>query len=109
MKARWIAGLMALVVSSGLLLTGAPAAHASSKGRKNMALALGAATIYSLLRGKTTQGLILGAGTFYAYKRYQDARKGERRRSRYYSTRYSRYPRYARYRTYRTSRSYRYR
>jgi hypothetical protein len=106
MKTRWMAGLMALVVSSGLLLTGAPAAHASSKGRKNTALVLGAATIYSLLKGKTTQGLILGAGTFYAYKRYQDARKGERRRTRYYARRYSSYPRYARYRS---QRSYRYR
>jgi len=109
MKTRWMAGLMALVVSSGLLLTGAPAAHAGSKGRRNMALVLGAASIYSLMKGKTTQGLILGAGTLYAYNRYQDAHKDERRRSRYYSTRYSRYPRYARYRTYRTSRSYRYR
>jgi len=106
MKTRWIAGLMAVVVSSGLLLTGAPAAHAGSKGRKNTALVLGAASIYSLLQGKTTQGLILGAGTLYAYKRYQDARNGERRRYRYYSRRYYSYPRYARYRSHR---GYRYR
>ena len=44
MKTRWMAGLMALVVSSGLLLTGAPVAHASSKGRRNTTIGLGAAT-----------------------------------------------------------------
>src|SRR5438094_8013575 len=63
MKSRWTAGLMALAVSVGLLFTGAPVAHASSKGRLNTTYALGAATIYSLLRGKTTQGLSLGAGS----------------------------------------------
>jgi len=94
MKTRLFAGLMALVVSTGLLFTGAPAAHAGSKGRLNMTYLLGAASIYSLLKGKTTQGLILGAGTAYAYKRYADARKGERRRARYYTSRY-RYRRYA--------------
>ena len=88
MKSRWIAGLMALAVSAGLLFSGAPAAQASSKGRLNTTYALGAATIYSLLKGKTTQGLILGAGTAYAYKRYNDAHRSERRRSRYYQSRY---------------------
>jgi len=97
MKTRILAGLMALAVSAGLLFAGAPAAHASSKGRLNTTYALGAASIYSLLKGKTTQGLILGAGTAYAYKRYSDAKKGERRRARYYSTRYYRAPRSVRY------------
>lgn len=98
MKSRWTAGLMALAVSVGLLFAGAPQAQASSKGRLNTTYALGAATIYSLLKGKTTQGLILGAGTAYAYKRYNDAHRVERRRSRYYTTRsYYRYPRYGRY------------
>jgi hypothetical protein len=98
MKTRWMAGLMALVVSSGLLLTGAPGAQASSKGRLNTTLGLGAATIFSLLKGKTTQGLILGAGAAYAYKRYNDARKSERRRS-YYISRYGGTPRYYRVRS----------
>ena len=105
MKTRLLAGLMALVVSAGLLVTGAPAAHAGSKGRRNTALVLGAATIYSLLKGKTTQGLILGAGTAYAYKRYSDARKGERRRARYSTSRY----RYGRYASVRRGSRYRYR
>jgi len=100
MKPRILAGVMALVVSAGLLFVGAPAANAGSKGRLNTTYALGAATVYSLLKGKTTQGLILGAGTAYAYKRYRDAKKGERRR--YYSTRYYRSPRSSRY--YRTAR-----
>jgi len=104
MKTRILAGLMALAVSAGLLFAGAPAAQASSKGRLNTTYALGAATVYSLLKGKTTQGLILGAGTAYAYKRYRDAKKGERRRARYYTTRYYRAPRYSR-----TARAYRYR
>jgi hypothetical protein len=102
MKSRWIASLMALAVSAGLLFAGAPVAQASSKGRLNTTYALGAATIYSLLKGKTTQGLILGAGTAYAYKRYSDARRSERRRSRYYLSRsYYGYPRSAHYRRHR--------
>jgi hypothetical protein len=101
MKTRILASVMALVVSAGLLFAGAPAAHASSKGRLNTTYALGAATIFSLLKGKTTQGLILGAGTAYAYKRYNDSKKSERRRAsaaRYYRPRSSRYYRTARYR-----------
>jgi hypothetical protein len=95
MKLRWIAALTALVVSAGLLFSGAPAARASSKGRLNTTYALGAATIYSLLKGKTTQGLILGAGTAYAYKRYDDAHKAEQRRN-YYLSRYYGTPSYYR-------------
>jgi hypothetical protein len=101
MKTRSMAGLMALVVSSGLLLAGTPAAHASSAGRKNTALALGAGAVFSLLTGRTAPGLVLAAGTAYAYKRYEDAHKDERRRAQYYATRYSRLPRSTRYRTYR--------
>lgn len=96
MKLRWTAGLLALAVSAGLLFTVAPAAEASSKGRRNTTYALGAATVYSLLKGKTTQGLIAGAGTAYAYKRYRDARKAEKRRAQWNSTRYNRYLRYGR-------------
>ena len=93
MKTRLLAAFLALAVSAGLLFAGAPAAHASSKGRLNATYALGAASIYSLLRGKTTQGLIMGAGTAYAYKRYHDSKKSEQRRARYTAARASRYPR----------------
>jgi hypothetical protein len=97
MKTRILAGLMALAVSSGLLFVGAPAAHASSKGRLNTTYALGAASIFSLLKGKTMPGLVLGAGTAYAYKRYNDSKKSDQRRARLYSTRYYRAPRTTRY------------
>src|SRR5712692_8232478 len=103
MTSRWIAGLMALVVSAGLLAAGAPAARASSKGRLNTTYALGAAAIYELATGKTGPGLLLGLGTAYAYKRYSDARRSERRRYYYYPSRYygSRYQsRYSHYRHY---------
>jgi hypothetical protein len=108
MTSRWIAGLMALVVSAGLLAAGAPVAHASSKGRLNTTYALGAAAIYELATGKTGPGLLLGLGTAYAYKRYSDARRSERRRFYYYPSRYygSRY--HSRYRHYRHY-GYRYR
>jgi len=108
MKSRWIAGLMASVVSAGLLAAGAPVAHASAKGRLNTTYALGAAAIYELATGKTGTGLLLGAGTAYAYKRYNDARRADRRRSyyyypsRYYGSRsHYRYGRHYGYRRYR--------
>jgi len=71
------------------------AASASANGRKNTALALGAIAVQQLLTGKTTNGLIAGAGAAYAYKRYEDARKDERR--------YDRYNRYSRRETNRSS------
>jgi hypothetical protein len=70
------------------------AAFASSKGRKNTTILLGAAAAHQLLTGKTTNGILLGAGTAYAYKRYRDSRKSEKRRARaasiYRSRRYAR-------------------
>src|SRR5438093_1511423 len=135
MRNRLIAGLLALALSAGLFLFGAPMAQAGSKGRKNTAIGLGALAAYQLLKGKTTTGVVAGAGAAaaYAYKRYDDARKDERRYSRYYSRSrdvpgsynslayepysrygtsstyrsYSRYPNTGTYRTYRTSRPYR--
>lgn len=108
MKSRRIAGLMALVVSAGLLAAGAPMAHASSKGRLNTTYALGAATIYELATGKTGPGILLGLGTAYAYKRYSDARRSERRRYYYYPSRYYSSRSNYRYRRYRHT-GYRYR
>jgi hypothetical protein len=67
--------LVALVALMATLITCLPgAALASSKGRKNTALLLGAATIYSLAKGRGTQALILAGGTYYAYRRYRDSR-----------------------------------
>jgi hypothetical protein len=88
MRHRFTAGMMAAAMGIGLLATGVPQAQASSKGRKNTALGLGAAAAYELLRGKTGTGLLAGVGAAYAYKRYRDAQKDERRYGRYNRTRY---------------------
>src|SRR5262245_39409054 len=90
MRHRWISGLMAIAVAASLFTFGLPAAQASSKGRLNTTLGLGAATAYTLLRGKTIPGLILGAGTAYAYSRYRSAHNSEKRRARYSRVRYYR-------------------
>jgi hypothetical protein len=95
MKQHWLARITALAVLVSLLVITAPGVNASSKGRRNTTIGLGAATAYSLLRGKTTQGLILGAGTAYAYSRYRKSRKAEKRRAQLarnsrYRTRYHR-------------------
>jgi len=84
MRHRFTAGLLATTIGASLLAVGTPAAHASSKGRKNTSLGLGAVAIYELLRGNTTTGLLASAGTLYAYKRYRDERNNERRYGRYY-------------------------
>jgi hypothetical protein len=89
-----LGAVLAGILASSLALPGT--AYASSKGRKNTAIALGAIAVHQLLTGKTTNGLIAGAGAAYAYKRYEDARKDEKRRDRYY--RYSRNWENSRYR-----------
>jgi hypothetical protein len=78
MRSRFTAGLLALALGASLFSIGTLPAHASSKGRKNVALGLGAVAAYELLRGKTGTGLLAAAGAAYAYKRYSDARKRER-------------------------------
>ena len=42
MRSRFTAGLLATTMGASLLVVGAPGAHASSKGRKNTSLGLGA-------------------------------------------------------------------
>jgi hypothetical protein len=76
------------------------AAWASSNGRRNTAIVLGAATLHQALHHKTTNALVLGAGTAYAIKRYNDKRKEERRRH----ARRTTYTRYVRRTTYRRAR-----
>jgi hypothetical protein len=85
MRHRFTAGLLTLTIGAGLLALGTPEAQAGSKGRRNTAIGLGALAAYGLLSGKTGTGLAAGAGAAYAYKRYRDAKKDERRSSRYYS------------------------
>jgi hypothetical protein len=76
-KRSWGA-LPAMLAVAGLAIP-APFASASTAGRKNTTIGLGAAAVHQLLKGKTTNALLLGGGAAYAYKRYQDARKDERR------------------------------
>jgi hypothetical protein len=89
MRKMWIAGMLALGVTAGTL-TALPA-QASSAGRRNTAIGLGAAAVYELLRGDTTTGVVLGAGAAYGYKRYQDAKDYEDRYYRYGRDRHRRY------------------
>jgi hypothetical protein len=81
MRKMWIAGMLALGVTAGAL--GTLPAQASTSGRRNTALGLGAAAVYELLRGDTTTGLVLGAGAAYGYKRYRDEKRYEDRYYRY--------------------------
>ena len=66
---------LAATLTSSLTVTGA--AHASAKGRKNTAIALGAVAVHQLLNGKTTNAVVAGAATAAAYKRYKDEKKAE--------------------------------
>jgi len=75
---RQLGTAIATLAAAGMLLP-APFAAASTKGRKNTTLGLGAAAAYELLNGKTTNGVLLGAGAAYAYKKYEDEKKAEER------------------------------
>jgi hypothetical protein len=111
MRHRFTAGLLATTFAVGLLAIGAPQARASSKGRRNTAIGLGALAAYGLLSGKTGTGLLAAAGAAYAYKRYNDARKKERR-YRYYGSPYGggsfQFPNQYPYNGYSGGRSYQY-
>ena len=92
MRNSWMAGMLALGVTAGTL--SALPAQASTSGRRNTALGLGAAAVYELVRGDTTTGLVLGAGAAYGYKRYEDEKRYEDRYG-FYDRRYG-YRRYDR-------------
>src|SRR5260370_38651776 len=77
MKKMWIAGMLALLVGAGTL--GALPAQASTSGRRNTALGLGAAAFYELVNGNTPAGIALGAGAASGYKSYQDEKRYEDR------------------------------
>ena len=92
MQRMWIAGTLALLAVGGTL--GTLPAQASTSGRRNTALALGAAAVYELVKGNTTAGIALGAGAAYGYKRYEDEKRYEDRYG-FYDRRYG-YRRYDR-------------
>jgi hypothetical protein len=83
-------GLAALLAATTLSAALVAPAQASSKGRRNTALVLGAAAVYELLNHNTTAGVLAGAGAAYAYKRYSDERDRERRWDRWGRGRYDR-------------------
>jgi hypothetical protein len=80
LKAKKFAMLIwSLVLSAFLFTVMSPTAGlASTAGKKNTAIGLGAASVYSLIRGHTGTGLLLGAGAVYANKRYSDSRKHDK-------------------------------
>jgi hypothetical protein len=104
-----------LLAMTALAATLAPAAQASSAGRRNTTLILGGVTAYELLKGNTTAGVIAGAATVGAYEKYRDAVKDDRYDRRYrwrdrddYRYRSDRDRDDGRYRYDRDDRSYRY-
>ena len=74
------------VSSLGLLST---PAEASTKGRRNTTIALGAVTAYGLLKGNKTVAIAGGVGTALAYGRYDKSKRAQkRRRQSWYRQRY---------------------
>ena len=90
---------VALSVLVALMLTTLGAAfvtpaEASSKGRRNTTIALGAVTAYGLLKKKKTVAIAGGVGTAVAYHRYRKSKKRDRAREaqrvQWYQQRYGR-------------------
>ncbi len=69
-------GLTAVLASAAL-----SPVHAGAKGRRDTAAVLSGATLYELGRGNNKTALALGLGSAYAWKRYEDARKAEKRQT----------------------------
>lgn len=69
-------------------------AHAGSKGKRNLAIGLGAVTAYGIVKKKRTLAIAGGLGTAYAYSKYRKAKKAEGRneqaRVQWYKNRYGR-------------------
>lgn len=78
--------LVALGTGAALLVgtmggVGISSAQASTKGRRNTTLALGAVTAYGLLKHNKTMAIAGGVGTALAYSRYRKSKKQDQRRS----------------------------
>lgn len=63
-------------------------AQASTKGRRNTTIGLGAVTAYGLLKHKKKVAIAGGIGTAIAYSRYRKSKKRDARRRHYRSSRY---------------------
>ena len=68
---------LATALTTSLAVTNT--AHASAKGRRNTAIALGAVAVHQLLNGKTSNALVAGAATAAAYGRYKNSKDNEDR------------------------------
>lgn len=69
---------------------GAPA-QASTKGRRNTTIGLGAVTAYGLIKRNKTVAIAGGIGTAIAYSRYNKSKKRDKqRRQAWYKQRYGR-------------------
>ncbi len=66
-------------------------ADASTKGRRNTTIGLGAVTAYGLIKRNKTVAIAGGIGTAIAYSRYNKSKKRDRnRRQSWYKRRYGR-------------------
>src|SRR5438105_2809442 len=64
-------GVMAATTVGGMGLGTMGVAQASAKGKRNLALGLGAVTAYGLLKHNKTATIVGGLGTIYAYSKYK--------------------------------------
>lgn len=86
--------IVALGTLGAMTLTafaGVGTAEASTKGKRNLTIGLGAVTGYGLLKKKKTVAIVGGVGTALAYRSYKKSKKNDSRRSRlWYQQRYGR-------------------
>lgn len=81
-------GLAMTLVSAVAGPVAAQSARQKDKNNmRNLGVGLGAAAAHQAIKGKTKNALILGAGAAYAGKKYEDARKAQRKEN---ARRYSR-------------------
>lgn len=82
-KKRWIGlSVMATMLMTTLGFGMVQPAEASTKGRRNTTIALGAVTAYGLLKKNKKVAIAGGVGTAYAYSRYRKSKKSKAWRSR---------------------------
>src|SRR5687768_7335753 len=84
MKSKTLTTL-GIAATMALSAAAAPAAMAQTDRQKdknnmrNLGTGLGGAAVIEALRGNHTNALILGAGAAYSAKKYEDARKAQRK------------------------------
>lgn len=80
-------GVMTATAFGGFTLP----AQASTKGKRNTTIGLGALTAYGLLKHNKTATIVGGVGTAIAYSRYSKSKKRDKaRRQAWYRQRYGR-------------------